>query len=219
MCGCGTGSSESRQTLWEPCELFTYEAIGSDQDVYWVNETFDAIYYEALETMDNACEARLVGPAPGHGIRDARMPVHRLQGRAVRREHGVLGVREPGRLEQPSTSCCPMSGTGGCRCTCTRTRTTHPTCGLLRPDRDIEAEVGVPELVNAYANDDDPTTSLEYKWFWGDGTKSGWTTSTMPPHIRQGRILHRGCGREGGEHLDGVRRLLHGLEAGEVHRP
>ena len=50
----GLGHGSHGRPCGNHASVFTYEAIGSDQDVYWVNETFDALYYEGLETMDNA---------------------------------------------------------------------------------------------------------------------------------------------------------------------
>jgi ABC-type oligopeptide transport system substrate-binding subunit len=45
------------------------------------------------------------------------------------------------------------------------------------------AEVGEPVTFYTVASDDDPFTQLEYRFFWGDGTSSEWSVSSLASHV------------------------------------
>lgn len=46
----------------------------------------------------------------------------------------------------------------------------------------VELQVGDSGLFMASANDDDGTTPLEYRWFWGDGQSTAWSSSGTAYH-------------------------------------
>ncbi len=160
-------------------EVFASEAIGTDQDVYWVNETFDEIYHRALTTMDPVARLELTDQlqALAYEMRACQCVAYREELYAVNVEYWAeesLGDWENDYFMLPdvwpwwlSMSIYPNENNAP---------------DLYSLPSDVEAEVGVAETFSANANDDDLTTPLEYRWFWGDGTKSAWSSSNAATH-------------------------------------
>jgi PKD repeat protein len=163
-------------------EVFTYEALGTDQDVYWVDPEYDAIYYEALQTMDPIARRALSDQlqAMAYEMRGCQCVAYRDELYAVNTEYWAVDSLGDWNTQYfllpdvwnwwvsmqmyPNTNNAPdlYSYTG--------------------QTEDVEATVDVSRDFNAYANDDDDTTVLEYKWFWGDGETSTWSSSTTASH-------------------------------------
>jgi len=163
-------------------EVFTEEAIGSDQDVYWVNETFDALYYQGLVTMDNAARHEITDQmqALAYEMRGCQCIAYRDELYAVNTEYWAVESLGDWNTEY---FLLPDVWNWWVSMYMYPNENNAPDLwSYSGQTEDIEAEVGVPEPVSAYANDDDDTTMLEYKWFWGDGSTSGWTTSNDASH-------------------------------------
>jgi peptide/nickel transport system substrate-binding protein len=158
-------------------EVFSSEAIGTDQDVFWVNETFDDIYHEALVTMD---------PAARHEMAD------QLQALAYEmRGCNCLAYRD--ELYAASTLTWTNLGDLDSKymllpdvCNLWIALNMYPNENhapdLFSYSSDVHTDVGVATAFIAGAVDDDPATVLEYRWFWGDGTSSAWSTSSEATH-------------------------------------
>lgn len=160
-------------------ELFTYEAIGSDQDVYWVNETFDAIYYEALETMDTLARRALSDQlqAMAYEMRGCQCVAYRDELYAVNTEYWALES-----LGDWNESYFLLPDIWNWWSSMQMYPIDNEAPDLYYYPDIQDAEVGVSESFSANANDDDPSTDLEYRWFWGDGTKSEWSADNTASH-------------------------------------
>jgi ABC-type transport system substrate-binding protein/PKD repeat protein len=160
-------------------EVFTEEALGTDQDVYWVNETFDAIYYEALETMDPVARRELSDQlqALAYEMRGCQCVAYRDELYAVNTiewDVNSLGDWNTEYFLLPdvwnwwvSMQMYPVEN--------------HAPNIYYYPENP-DVDVGSAVEYTANAVDDDTTTALEYKWFWGDGTNSGWSSSNTAWH-------------------------------------
>ena len=156
-------------------EIFWSGAIGTDQDVYWVNDTFDEIYYEAQVTMDPVARRDLTDQlqSMAYEMRGCQCVAYREELYAVyigEWAQESLGDWENDYYMLPdiwpwwlSMSIYPNDNNAP---------------DLYSYPTEVDAEVDVAEIFTANALDDDSETTLEYRWFWGNGEKSDWSTST-----------------------------------------
>ena len=163
-------------------EVLTSYSIGSSSDVYWVDETYDALYDLSLVTVDPAARLEILNTMQ-------QMAYDNFGCQCVAYSNDNYGVSTitwnsdslgdwnntymllpdiwaqwlsqqmyPNENHAPQfTSYTGSSGT-------------------------VDAEVGVSENFLATALDDDPTTPLVYRWFWGDGTRTDWSSSGAASH-------------------------------------
>ena len=163
-------------------EVLTSYSIGSSSDVYWVNETYDALYDLSLVTVDPV----------------ARQDIFNTMQQMAYDDFGNQYIAYSNDNYGVSTVTWNEDSLGDWN-----------TSYMLLPDiwaqwvsqrmypnenhapqftsytgssSVVTAEVGVVENFLATAVDDDPTTPLAYRWFWGDGTRSDWSASGAASH-------------------------------------
>ncbi len=152
-------------------EVLTSMSIGQSSDVYWSNATFDALYNQSLIEMDPVVRGELydemqqmaydnMGCQPvaysndNYGVSTVTWDKHSLGD--WNNTYMLLpdvSFQWLGMRAYPSENNAPLFGL---------------------EFSDMEAEVGVPVDFLATANDDDDTTPLSFRWFWGDGDETDW---------------------------------------------
>jgi PKD repeat protein len=160
--------------------VFTSDAIGTDQDVYWVSNEYDELYATAQVTMDPVARHAMTDQlqAMAYEMRGCNCLAYKDQLYAANIEEWAaesLGDWNNDYMMLPDVwpywlamSIYPNENNAP---------------DLFSHPGDTEAYVGVEEMFCAFAVDDDATTVLEYRWFWGDGTKSEWSTSNTASHV------------------------------------
>jgi PKD repeat protein len=156
--------------------VLTTAEIDSWSDVYWSNATYDDIYTRALYSTDPV----------------ARMNLTDQLQRMAYEESGCNAVAYRKELYGLSTEKWTNYGN-------------WEKYFMLMPDwsmpylysmfspvdnhaptvqvqQSFTGDIGVAKSIPITANDD-MSTSLEYRWFWGDGTKSNWMTSNTNSHV------------------------------------
>lgn len=160
--------------------VLTSFAIGTDSDVYWVNETYDQLYLEALVTMDPELRADIYNEMQAMAYENMG-----CQAVAYRKElYGFYNQRWTnfGDLNN-SYWLLPDVWNQWLAMRMYPIENEAPNIySWTQPITDYgEAVVGSP--ISFYANaNDDWGVPLEYQWYWGDGTKSGWSSSGNAVH-------------------------------------
>ena len=154
-------------------EVLTTMSIGQSSDVYWSNETFDALFNASLVEMD---------PIKRGEIYDLmqQMAYDNMGCQPVAYSNDNYGVStvtwNPDSLGDWNNKYMLLPDISfqwlGMRA--------YPNDNFApefsSTPSDCEAEVGVSTSFLASANDDDPTTPLVFRWFWGDGESTDWRT-------------------------------------------
>ncbi len=160
-------------------EVFTSDAIGVDQDVYWISQEYDELYATAQLTMDPVARGVMTDQlqAMAYEMRGCNCLAYKDQLYAANTEEWAaesLGDWNNEYLMLPDVWPCWLA------------MSMYPNENnapfLYSYPTDVETDVGGTTMVSAWAMDDDPTTALEYRWFWGDGTRSEWSTSSIASH-------------------------------------
>jgi ABC-type transport system substrate-binding protein/PKD repeat protein len=157
-------------------EVLTTEAIGSWSDIFWSDPTFDSLYNQSLVTMDPAARLaitdemqRLAYENMGCQLLAYRSDLFAARTNAPDNwqnwgDWSTQWLLEPSQLApwlylriQPQDNHAP-------------TITTSST---------FDALVGSSVTLTASATDNN---ALEYRWFYGDGLKSTWSTSPGTTH-------------------------------------
>lgn len=156
--------------------VLTTAEIDSWSDVYWSNATYDDIYERALYSTDPVARMNLTDQLQRMAYEDSG-----CNAVAYRKElYGLSTLKwtnygnwERYYMLMPDWSMpylysmfSPVDNHA-------------PT---VQVQQSFTGDIGVAKSVPITANDDKSTT-LEYRWFWGDGTKSGWTTSNTNSHV------------------------------------
>ncbi len=160
-------------------EIFTEEGIGTDQDVYWVNETFEEIYYEALGTVDTLSRRALTDQLQAlvYEMRGCQTPAYRDELYAVNVEEWAYSS-----LGDWNTSYFLLPDIWPWWLSMQLYPNENNAPDLYSHPEAEEAYVDTSRLFSADASDDYGATVLEYKYFWGDGTTSEWSTSGTASH-------------------------------------
>jgi ABC-type transport system substrate-binding protein/PKD repeat protein len=160
-------------------EVFSTEAIGTDQDVYWTNETFDDIYHEALVTMDPAARHELSDQlqALAYEMRGCQCVAYRDELYAVN-----VATWAEASLGDWNNEYFLLPDVWNWWVAMQLYPNENHAPTLNSWTETISGEVGDDISFTAGATDDDSTTVLEYRWFWGDGTRSDWSTSPDTTH-------------------------------------
>ncbi len=149
--------------------VLTTDAIGVDSDIYWSNATFDALYNESLVTMDPALRYEIVADMQRLVYEEAA-----CQSLAYRQD--LYGVSTQNWMNFGDWNSTYMLLPDN----------TLQYSGMLMSPTDNEApqftgissnivgQVGVPISIQADVLDDDLTTPLDMRWYWGDLDRSAW---------------------------------------------
>ncbi|UCE92173.1 MAG: ABC transporter substrate-binding protein [Methanobacteriota archaeon] len=148
--------------------LMTTDEIGSWSDCFWSNSTYDALYNESLVEMDGDVRRGIVNEMQAMLYEDAS-----CQCVAYRDDLYAANVTDwcnYGDLEADHMLLPDVTPTW-------LSLRIHPTdnhAPVVQVDPCFEGCLGEGTAVTATIWDDDPTTDLEYRWFWGDGTSTDW---------------------------------------------
>ncbi|MCJ7489970.1 MAG: ABC transporter substrate-binding protein, partial [Thermoplasmata archaeon] len=149
--------------------VLTTDAIGVDSDIYMSNPTFDALYNESLVTMDPALRYEIVADMQ-------RLVYEQAACQSLAYRQDLYGV---------STSNWMNFGDWNTTYMLLPDNTCQYTGMLMSPtdneaphftgiNSSIEGKVGQPITIEAYVADDDLTTPLDMRWYWGDLDRSAW---------------------------------------------
>ncbi|MEW5747631.1 MAG: PKD domain-containing protein [Candidatus Thermoplasmatota archaeon] len=160
-------------------EIFTEDGIGTDQDVYWVNETFEEVYAEAIMTVDTAARRTLTDQLQAlvYEMRGCQTPAYRDELYAVNVMEWAYAS-----LGDWNTSYFLLPDIWPWWLAMQLYPNENNAPDLFTYPDAVEALVDEEEYFSADADDDDDATALEYKWFWGDGTTSTWSSSGSAYH-------------------------------------
>jgi ABC-type transport system substrate-binding protein/PKD repeat protein len=161
-------------------EVFITDAIGTDQDVYWSNETFDALYEEALVTMDPVARTEITDQmqAMAYEMRGCQCIAYRDELYAVNTVEWApesLGDWNSSYLLLPDV----WPWYVGAMMYPNENNAPHFT---MPPDDKDDVIINTPYDFVVAGGDDDILTTLEYRWFWGDGSRSSWSTDPTATH-------------------------------------
>ncbi len=148
--------------------VMTTDAIGTFSDCFWSNDTYDALYDESLAEMDVDARKDIIDDMQAILYEDAACQCVAYRDNLY--AASLMNWQDYGDLAGnhmlvPETT---------------------PTWLSLRispadngaPSVDVSAQfegvAGEALAVVAVISDDDPSTVLEYKWFWGDGSSTSW---------------------------------------------
>lgn len=157
--------------------LLTTMEIGKWQDLYWSNATYDSVYNMSLVEMDPIARRELT---------------NQLQQMAYD-NMGCQLVAYKKSLYAANCSTWDASSYVGCGTKWTLTpESGYPWLYMQLSPVDNPAPVvtpgssvynvyaGAPYIFSGTASDSSP---LQFQWFWGDGTSSGWLPTTSATHI------------------------------------
>ncbi len=155
-------------------EVYTTMSIGASSDVYWSDPTFDALYNASLQTVDLAARQDLWNQMQemaywNLGCQAIAYSNDNYAVSTVNWDPDSLGDWNTKYMLLPDISCQWPS------------MQMYPNdnhapqfTGYTGMDADVIVDTGVSKHFTASANDDDGTTDLEIKWFWGDGESTSW---------------------------------------------
>lgn len=159
-------------------EVLTSMSIGESSDVYWVNETYDSIYNESLYCMDPVYRAELIDQLQEIAYFDMACQCVSYSAdnygvSTVTWNHDSMGDWNTTYFLLPdiwfqwlAMQLYPNDNNA-------------PYFTTVEPD--FETTIGTSEQFVAEALDDGGDNLL-YRWFWGDGEKTGWSTSGVASH-------------------------------------
>ncbi|MDH3365013.1 MAG: PKD domain-containing protein [Thermoplasmata archaeon] len=154
-------------------EVLTTMSIGQSSDVYWSNKTFDDLYNLTLIEMDPVKRGELYDEMQlmaykNMGCQPVAYSNDNYGVSIVNWERGSLGDWNSTYMLLPDVSYQWL----GMRAFPNQNHAPQFVGDPVVPD--VEIEVDEEWLFSASADDDDVTTPLSFRWFWGDGTKSDW---------------------------------------------
>ncbi|UCE90805.1 MAG: PKD domain-containing protein [Methanobacteriota archaeon] len=155
-------------------EVMTTYSIGSSSDVYWSNETFDALYIASLETIDPVVRQDLWNQMQemaywNLGVQCIAYSNDNYAVSTVNWDSDSLGDWNTKYMLLPDISCQWPSMQMYPNNNHAPQFNSYTGMGAV-----VEAAVGVSEYFTANVNDDDASTDLEVRWFWGDGDSTSW---------------------------------------------
>ncbi|MCJ7488940.1 MAG: PKD domain-containing protein, partial [Thermoplasmata archaeon] len=153
-------------------EVMTTMSIGQSSDVYWSNATFDALYNESLIEMDPVARGELYNEMQ-------QMAYDNMGCQPVAYSNDNYGmstvVWDPYSLGDWNSTYMLLPDVSfqwlGMRA---YPNENNAPGFLVAPDDKTDERVDVPISFLATADDDDDTTPLSFRWFWGDGDKTDW---------------------------------------------
>ncbi|MFH1579864.1 MAG: PKD domain-containing protein [Thermoplasmatota archaeon] len=172
--------SSTSEVSTDIMKLLTTEAIGSWSDVFYSNQTYDDLYYASLREVDPVARRVITDQMQAMAYEDFG-----CQAVAYRKElyaasdlgpdHWALGSY--GNWEQHYTlipdQLCPWL-----YMQIYPADNTPPVITYL-PDS-YEVELGTTTVFDSAATDSSP---LEFRWNFGDGTKTNWSSDPSATHI------------------------------------
>lgn len=159
--------------------VLTTDAIGTDSDVYWSSPEYDALYDEAIQEMDFAARQKLVWE-----MQDLVYENRGCQALAFREDMYAFNTEDWTNFGDLNTSyyLLPDIWPTWLAMRMDPTNNAAPTINTAdatpRP-----ADVGETVDFLAVAVDDWASTPLEYRWFFGDGEKTVWSSSATAEHV------------------------------------
>ena len=156
------------------------EAIGSWSDVYWVNYTYDALYYESLTCMDEATRHDLVNELQRMAyLYSGCWPVAWMDMLYAAQTIGPENWQNWGNWSQKF----PLTIDSGYPWLFTQIYPgDNPAPQITGWQDPYETTTTTPADMTATVADSGGGT-LEYRWNFGDGTKSDWSTSPSVSHL------------------------------------
>ncbi len=163
-------------------EVYTTDSIGASSDIYWSDPVFDALWVESLETVDPVARQEIFDEMQtmaywNLGCQAVAYANDNYGVSTVNWDTDSLGDWNTKYMLLPDISCQWPS------------MQMYPNdnhapyfTSYTGSDAVVVAEVGVSEPFTASGLDDDPTTVKEYRWFFGDGEKTSWSTSGAASH-------------------------------------
>lgn len=146
--------------------VMTTDAIGSWSDCFWSNATYDALYNESLVNL--YARGEIIGEMQAMLYEDAACQCvayrYDLYGASLEdwQNYGDLSANH---MLLPDVTPTWLS---------LRMYPTDNWAPVVEVDPLFECDSGIPISVEAAIWDDDISTDLEYRWFWGDGTSTDW---------------------------------------------
>jgi ABC-type oligopeptide transport system substrate-binding subunit/PKD repeat protein len=159
--------------------VFTSASIGTDQDVFWVSEEYDDLYATAQVTMDPIARLAMTDQlqAMAYEMRGCNCLAYKDQLYAA-----YVGEWAEASLGDWNNEYYMLPDIWPWWLAMSIYPNENNAPDLFSYPTDVETDVGNTFTVAAWAIDDDSTTVLEYRWFWGDGTKTEWSTSSQASH-------------------------------------
>ncbi len=158
-------------------EVLTTEAIGTDSDVFYSDSTYDALYEESLVTMDPVLRAQIIDEMQTMAYEDmgCQCIAYREDLYAFNTQHWEnFGDLDSKYMMRPDVSNLWIS--------LSMSPVENAAPHIYVHSDNVVAEVGEEVALFVAATDDDASTVLEYRWFWGDGTSSDWSYSPTASH-------------------------------------
>jgi hypothetical protein len=161
-------------------EVLASEAIGSWSDVYWVNETYDEIYYESLTCMDPLTRKELINDLQRMAyLYSGCWPVAWMDMLYAAQTVGPENWQNWGNWTQKY----PLTIDSGYPWLFMQIYPgDNPAPQITGWQDPYETITTVPVDFSASVVDSGGGT-LEYRWNFGDGTKSAWSTSPAASHL------------------------------------
>jgi len=157
-------------------QVLTTSAIGTWSDLYWSNETYDRIYNESMVQMDPVARRQLVD--------QLQQMAYDNMGSQLVAYAKTLYAANCSRWISPSFAGCGSKVT-------LSPELCYPWLYMqLSPANNPPPTVSAgQDIYDCLAGEESEFTGtatdsspLEYQWFWGDGTSTGWTTSSSAAH-------------------------------------
>ena len=158
-------------------QVLTTEAIGTNSDVFCSIPEYDALYYESLTEMDPVARAAIVDEMQAIAYEDMA-----CQCVAYKDSLYAASTEEWTGLGDLNSKYMLLPDVSNLWISLNMYPYENPAPDLYSYPVDAEAFIDVPTFFVASAMDNDPATVLEYRWFWGDGTASAWSTSNSAYH-------------------------------------
>jgi ABC-type transport system substrate-binding protein/PKD repeat protein len=150
-------------------EVLTTDAIGLDSDVFYSNPVFDALYYKSLVTMDPEERADIIDEMQAMAYEDmsCQCVAYRDDLYAASTWHWMdFGDLDSRYMLLPDVSSQWIS--------LCMSPVDNPAPLITTANLQEYGIVGEAVEFCVSAMDEDASTLLECRWFWGDGTKTDW---------------------------------------------
>jgi ABC-type transport system substrate-binding protein len=157
------------------------EAIGSWSDVYWSNATYDALYYDSLTTMDPDSRADILNEMQRMIYEvSGCFPVAWMDMLYAAQTVGPENWQNWGNWTQKY----PLTADSGYPWLFNQIYPAdNPAPQITGWNDPYETDTLTPVDFSATVVDSGPAATLEYRWNFGDGTKSAWSTSAAVSHL------------------------------------
>jgi len=158
--------------------VLTSSAIGTDSDVFWVDAEYDSLYEQSMTTTDPVARADIFDQMQALAYEDmgCQCVAYKDQLYAAYDNYWTnldgLGSKY---MMQPELSNLWLS----------LDMYPHDNNApvIYSMTGELNGDVGCESIFYCAAIDDDQSTVLEYRWFWGDGTSTAWSTTGTASHV------------------------------------